>query len=207
MSLQGWSLKEVHRALKCCVQLPLDVAFKCPLKPTSFNTRCGSRTKTHLVVTWASGVYSLKELSHSDLWLFTFLSFSSFPAQALQQLLAVHVEQQLLGHCCWLWHLSVCSGLGGRGSFISPHKGHAAPPDSPDDCFQELWLIFEKLFLGMGCTKGHAETPNEHRTKRGKGGMPWRELQTSNVMWYIRMNSPPQQVGSPGKETHFWREK
>lgn len=72
------ALKEVHALKHHC---PL--AFNHPLKPTNFDICCGSRTETHLVVTWALGIYSLKELSCLESWL------SAFPS--------------LHKHCCCFW--------------------------------------------------------------------------------------------------------
>lgn len=168
------ALKAVHRVLKRCVPLPPDLAFKHPLKPTSLNTHCGSKTKPHLVARWALGIYSLKELSLLGLWLPT-----SF--------LSVHK------HCrsCWLPRQSsdfsvtaagcatFLSAVHHVGRNISFHLGHAASTGlSRWLCFQEWcgWRCMRKLFLGIRCMKRDVETPDEQRMKRGRGRMPWTEL-------------------------------
>lgn len=74
-SLQGQSPESnISCAQNAVCLCPPNLAFKHPLKPTSLNTHCGSKTKTLLVVRWPLGIYSLKELLLLDLWLSTFLS-------------------------------------------------------------------------------------------------------------------------------------
>lgn len=91
--------------------------------------------------------------------------------------------------------------VGWEGIFHFIPQGPCSPPDPLDGCFQELWLIFEQTISGTGMHEGTCRDSKWAQDKEGK------RQQTSNLMQYIRINSSPQQVGSPGKETHFWREK
>lgn len=198
------ALKAVHHVLICCVPLPPDLAVKHPLKPTSLNTHCGSKTKTHSVVRWALVIYSLKELSLLDLWLSTFLSLHK--------------------HCrsCWLSRQSSDFSVtaAGRATFLSAggcvgrnisfHLGHAGPPlDSVDvyisktDADEDVW---GNCFWEWDAWR-QMQKPRWAEDEEGRGRMPWWQLQTSQSAWQMWTNTSPQQVGSPEKQTHFWREK